>query len=267
MNRPYYVVFFIGNIKLLLFIDDFASLKKMKDNNKRFTAKEPYNQTLVVEIYKNNLSIVEESQLTKSKELNSIIVSNKEILFERVNNSYTFYCLENMELVEVEELIKIVLSKHFIQEEVLMLHASATIDTKQSRAHIFVGPSGAGKSTIAELSNYETLQDDTFCLRQKGKKFNLFSIPFRRNYEKRNVLVESLSIYRIYQSNDNYLVNLDYSSQLLYFLTSVWSFDELSVENQDANQSIIKLTKDLLKHTELKQLYFTKSNHYNDLIS
>lgn len=239
----------------------------MKENNKSFLENENFNQTLTLEINKNSPFHKSAAELINSKEFNSILISNKTVIFHRNDDFYSFYCLKNMELVEIEELIKIVLSKHLIQENILMLHASATFDNEKNCANIFIGPSGAGKSTIASFSINETLQDDTFCIKFEKDKFNLFTIPFRRDYKKLNVSVKSVSIYRIFKSDRNYLSNLNFSSQLMHFLTSVWSFDELSVESKINNRRIFKLATKLLRECELTELHFTKTGDFNKLIN
>jgi hypothetical protein len=93
---------------------------------------------------------------------------------------------EDGQLVEraiFENLLRIVVSYHLLEQGGVLLHSAALVDNHS--AHVFFGPSGAGKSTISRLG-YEqgrsVLSDDMNALRAKDNVVVVEKLPFAGDF-------------------------------------------------------------------------------------
>jgi len=195
---------------------------------------------------------------------NSLEIGGKIFYYRSRADVFDLSIPSNFVHVEVEEFMKMILSRYLVDDGMLLFHGAAL--TKTDCGYIFVGPSGAGKSTISSLFDGHLIQDDTFCLKMTDSGYVLSTVPFRRDYHNRSRGVSKVKFFRIFQSKSNFVKEIKDSIQLLYLLTSIWSFDELSLDGFSQNPIIVNLCKDLLASSKLDELHFTKSPDFNKIL-
>src|SRR3989339_95881 len=101
-------------------------------------------------------------------------------------------------ITQLELIIKTVLYRLLSCHRGMMLHSSASLIKNQ--AMLFVGPSGAGKSTVSQLlaGQYPVLADDLVAIRQIGKRFYFYQLPF---WEKNSKITRTTDPYLIKSVN------------------------------------------------------------------
>jgi hypothetical protein len=101
-----------------------------------------------------------------------------------------------------ENLLRIVVAYHMLEQRGVLLHSAAVADDRG--AHVFFGPSGAGKSTISRLgvdSRRTVLSDDMNALRIDGDRVVVEKLPFAGDFgpspDTAEGFVPVLDLYRL----------------------------------------------------------------------
>ncbi|MCL7753100.1 hypothetical protein [Polaribacter sp. Z022] len=163
---------------------------------------------------------------------------------------------------EVENFFKIFISSISLNHNCLLIHASAIII--ENEIVLFSGQSTAGKSTIASLSGYPIIHDDNILISYLGNEiFEIEAIPFKTPYKKNTFRGKIKGFYRLFQSNQTYIKEVDVNKQLVHLLFGLWAFDHFNNENtNNYNKEILNYCMQILPFLKVKELYFTKSNDF-----
>lgn len=190
-----------------------------------------------------------------------ISIRNYRIYYEYISEyNITFLLPHNSPVWVVEQIVRLALHAYLLSIETLLLHGSC-IKSKKGLI-IFLGPSGVGKTTAAKLSNMPILQDDTFALSKHGEEYLAYTIPFRTEYNQKRITSPIHAIYSLNQSPTNLVSHISKSNQLQIIISSIWTFDKLSIYKKDNDKKAISLLLDLLSSVEVKKLNFNLSKEY-----
>lgn len=170
------------------------------------------------------------------------------------------------EFWEFENFFKIFISSISLKYNALLIHASAVI--KDEEIILFSGHSGAGKSTIANLSGYPIIHDDNILISHIGDGiFQLEAIPFKTPYKKKIFTGKINSFYRLFQHDKTFTKEVKTNKQLSHLLFGLWAFDHFGNKNvTQYNADVLKYCIQILPHLKVKELYFTKTKDFLELI-
>ncbi|MEN0049969.1 MAG: hypothetical protein AAF806_23100 [Bacteroidota bacterium] len=194
----------------------------------------------------------------------------EEVFFYRKQKDREVYDLvlpaHEYNLEALDNVFRMIFSSKCIEKQMILLHASCIV--KDGKAVLFIGQSGAGKSTISRLSGFPLIHDDLISVKRLGdKKVRIMTVPFKPMFKKHVFEGEIDTIYRIYQSQNNYLETIDKREQLAQMLFALWSFDDFRSEKASPqDRDILRFCKEIVGNVEIKKLYFTKSNDFLKLL-
>ncbi|MFM7428302.1 MAG: hypothetical protein ACKO1F_00200 [Flammeovirgaceae bacterium] len=168
---------------------------------------------------------------------------------------------------ELDNLLQIFFASVGLSFNLLLIHASCILIDNE--AVLFTAPSGSGKSTIAKLSEKEIIHDDLVALTYNEAQGNFLiqSIPFKVPYLKKAFYGKIKGFFRIYKSTETYIEDINDVEQYSQLLASVWSFSEFDGTNKKSyNGAVVEYCEHIKNAVPLKNLYFTKSNDFLNLI-
>ncbi len=245
-------------LKIRLSSNCEQTLMQLKSHSSNWMQNIENRKTIEIYLY---LSSTFDNITKENFKYSTIEINDSDLLIGKNDTQYHVIYKKDLEFWELEQVIKIIISRSLINLKALVFHGS--IINNEGVASVFIGPSGAGKSTIVELHNTQIFQDDTFGILVNKDCFEIFTIPFRRDYINKSEVVRKFNFYRIYQSRSNHVKDINNAVKLMHLLTGVWSFDILNNKN---NNKIINLCQTILQKSEIAELFFSKDKKFLDLI-
>lgn len=257
-------------------------LLKLKENYKPFITKKNIKPIFKIKInfdnnhLKNNSFQKDESIIKICRNDNyKISKSNQEIMFMNFNNQYSylrFYKNKNLAVLDLNEeinlvildfILKLIFKYILIKNEGYEIHASAVI--KNKKGYLFFGPSGAGKSTIANsFSDGKVIHDDRVIIKKFDNKIKIYNV-IDHNFPKLDKPVELDSIFRIIQHEKNKLIKRSKNYILKHLVQEQMKINYLLRKEIDSNK-LSKILKNLISPVNTYELYFRKKCDFWGLI-
>ncbi|GIK84403.1 MAG: hypothetical protein BroJett025_10250 [Patescibacteria group bacterium] len=173
----------------------------------------------------------------------------------------------NLSFSEIHFNIKIVLTQLLIQDDFMLLHASAFI--KNNNMYIMSAPSGTGKSTTCRFAKEKGLNvvcDDSVLLRVENRKLIGYTTPYIETHKKVSSpqSYQVAGIYFLHQSKTDKLQKQNTVESVRSILFNSYIF-----QNDYKEKYISKyfsLAHVIASRTKTYDLFFTKSSKFLGII-
>lgn len=226
IQKPFLKDYFdleIGLTICRIYTEDTFLLNELKQKYYKWTTNKEPNFKIKI-IYsrsrsspiQNLSSFIKNISFKYSNSKISLSVNNSKMYFNG-NNGKFFLAENNYNRFLILSLVT-AFSFYFLKENAFFFHSSAI--EHNNKAYLFSGPSGYGKSTIAKLSKFKIIGEETILLKKINNIYYAFSTPFK-DVTDQNIGFPVEKIFFIHKSKKNKIIDVSSVERITYLYESL----------------------------------------------